>query len=126
MKGPVLYLLLIALAGSGCAASPLAPDVPETVEHRGSVDDGTVTMSGWVYVSATWADPPLADARIDVTTADGATTTGSSDANGYYEMTVPNAAGVVSIRTSKDGYVSRSLEATLLKHTVLNFFLRPL
>ena len=125
-QGPALYLLLIALAGSGCTASPLAPDVPETVEHRGSVEGETVTMSGWVYATATWADPTIADAVVEVTTADGVTTTGSSDANGYYELTVPNASGVASIRTSKDGYVPRSLEATLLKHTVLNFFLSPL
>jgi hypothetical protein len=126
MKGPAIYLVLIGLAGSGCTASPLAPNVPETVEHRGVVDGETVTMSGWVYVSATWADPPIADALIEVTTVDGVTTTGSSDANGYYELTVPNAAGVVLIRTSKHGYAPRILQATLLKHTVLNFFLAPL
>jgi Carboxypeptidase regulatory-like domain len=126
MKGPAVYLLFIALAGSGCAASPLAPGVPETAEHRGSVDGETVTMSGWVYASATWADPPIADAVVEVTTADGLTTSATSDADGHYELTLPNVKGIAVIRTTKSGYLPESFEATLLKDTVLNFFLSPL
>jgi hypothetical protein len=125
MKGPTLTVLLIALAGSGCAASPLAPDVPETVEHR-SMDGETITMSGWVYEMTTWADPPLADAVVEVTAANGVTTSVSSDARGYYELTVPRTAGPVSIRAAKNGYLPKSIQVTLVEHTVLNFFLSPI
>src|SRR5262245_1791460 len=119
-----LCVLAIALAGSGCtAASPLAPDVRETVEHRGSVDGETVTMSGWVYATATWADPPIAGALVEATTADGLTASATSDATGYYEFSVPKRAGLAIVTTTQNGYRPKSLEVTLFEPTVLNFFL---
>jgi hypothetical protein len=129
MRALAVYLLAIVLANAGCeAASPVAPGIPDTLQNGTSIDAAaTVQMSGWVYANTTWADPPIADAFIEVRTSDGSATTTRSDATGYYELTVPRGTGVASVTTTKSGYLPTAHQVTLAKvHTVLNFFLSPL
>lgn len=71
----------------------------------------------------TWGDPPIPDAVISVTDADGSIKTVSSDENGFYQILV--RPGDVSITASKEGYEARTWQLTLLKDLVLNFGLIP-
>lgn len=126
MKGLLFCVLAAAILGApGCeAANPLAPDAPH--EQSANLQPEQAVVSGWVYARVTWADPPIAGATIELQSADGFRATAVSDRDGYYEMSIPHGSGAVSITTSKDGYRSGSCRVTLLKDTVLNFFLAPI
>jgi hypothetical protein len=106
-------------------ASPVAPDPPERPQNE-TAASVMVRMSGWVYASAEWGDPPIADALVEVRSSDGSTAATRTDTAGYYDLTVSGGTGVVSITTTKVGYLPTTREITLIKqHTVLNFFLTP-
>ena len=109
---PACCFLVIILAVGCSGRSPLAPEVTSSAR-----------VSGWVYASVDWADPPVPNAHIEVHAADGSTVTTVSDLRGFYEVSVP--VGNVMITTSKEGYETRTYEGTLLTHTTLNFFLQP-
>ena len=105
--------LAIILAAAGCSErSPLAPEA-----------SASATISGWVYASVSWADPPVPDAHIEVHAADGSNTTTVSDLRGFYEVSV--RPGTVVITTSKEGYDETTYQVMLLTDTTLNFFLDP-
>ena len=105
--------LAIILAAAGCSERlPLAPDA-----------SASATISGWVYASVNWADPPVPDAHIEVHAADGSKTTTVSDLHGFYHVCV--RPGSVVITTSKEGYDATTYQVMLLTDTTLNFFLDP-
>ena len=114
----VLTLAAVVLTASGCGRSPLAPDSPEPERSPAT---GLATISGWVYASVDWADPPLANALVEVHSADGSQTTTFSDLDGFYEVSV--RPGTISVTTSKEGHEPKTCEVRLVANTVLNFFL---
>jgi hypothetical protein len=81
------------------------------------------TISGQVHEAVTWGDPPLADAVVEVTIADGSTKTGMSDAGGFYRIAA--APGGVTVKASKAGYATKTSEFLLVRDIVLNFSLAP-
>src|SRR5688500_15780117 len=112
-----MMVLAIALAAAGCGGrSPLAPDVPQP---EPSASTGLTTISGWVYASVTWGDPPVPDALIEVHAADGSKTFAFSDLRGFYQVSV--RPGNVMITTSKEGHEAKTCQVRLLTPTVLNF-----
>lgn len=115
------YFVAVILAGCGCSGSPLAPDGGQR-QLAGANE--LATISGTIYASLTWAEPPVPDALISVDEVDGSTTTVMSDADGFYQLSVK--PGRVSIRAAKDGYRAKTSDVTLLTHTVLNVFLAPI
>jgi Carboxypeptidase regulatory-like domain len=118
MNTTMLGVFVLAAAGIGCGSqSPLAPeDVSPTA------GGARVTVSGQVYVNATGAEPPIANASITVK-RDGSASIATTDANGFYSFSV--ASGNVSIAASKEGYESKSWQLVLRDDTVLNFSLTP-
>jgi len=122
MKRAVLpCLLLVTLALSGCSGSVTAPDDPRLT---GESPVEFATISGQVYANLAWADPPIADAVIAVTSVDGAEQIAVSDAGGFYHVTV--RPGGVTISALKDGFQTTRSRFTVSSHTVLNFGLDPL
>lgn len=113
-------LLIVLLAAAACGRSPLAPD---DAEPQRSPAADLATISGWVYANVDWANPPLADALIEVRAADGSRTRVVSDSDGFYEASV--RPGTILVVTSKEGHETTAREVTVLTHTVLNFFLAP-
>jgi len=76
-----------------------------------------------VYANVTWGNPPIPDATIRVTEADGSITFVATDDHGVYKILA--RPGDISITASKEGYEARTWELTLLKDIVLNFGLAP-
>src|SRR5262245_51420392 len=100
MRNCAAYLLAGVLAGSGCqAVSPLAPDGAQGAQPLSPPESAAASLSGWVYATVEWGDPPIADAVVRVEAADGSVTTTVSDVNGFYALSVPGGARVVSITT---------------------------
>ena len=112
------FLLVVGmLAAAGCGgSSPVSPD--------GGLPPARISvLSGQVHENVTWGDPPLADALVEITGADGVKRTGLSDDNGFYSIaTVP---GAVTVRASKPGFEPKTSEFMLITDTVLNFSLTP-
>jgi carboxypeptidase family protein len=116
MKRLAFCVAMIVATGAGCSGrSPVAPD---TTEQRPAE---FLTISGWVYEHVEWADPPIAQAIIEVKEADGSLKTTVTDADGFYRVSV--RPGSISINASKEGYEAKTWEFPLLKDTVLNFSL---
>ena len=69
----------------------------------------------------TWGDPPLADALVEVTGADGLKESGFSDDDGFYKIAAP--PGGVTVTASKPGFETKTSEFMLVTDTVLNFSL---
>ena len=113
MKTVAPLLLTMLVLASGCT-SPVAPD-------RTQPPIVIPTISGSVYESVTWGDPPLADAVVEVAGADGSKKTGISDAAGFYKIAA--GPGTVTVTASKPGYETKTLEFMLVTDTVLNFSL---
>jgi hypothetical protein len=84
-----------------------------------------VTISGFVYQegSAAGGEPRLAEALITVQQVEGSPRTATSDAHGFYTVSV--MSGPVSITASKSGYVARVSQVDVSDDTVLNFSLMP-
>src|SRR2546428_9313772 len=117
----LIGLVALILAVSGCSSpSPVAPGTTRPVSEGAAL---FATISGQVYANVTWADPPIAEATIEVTAADGSIKTTLSDDNGLYTISV--RGGNVSITASKDGYETKSWQLALVKDLVLNFGLAP-
>lgn len=115
-----MALLAVAVTGSACGGrSPVAPTSTQQVAAA-----QLATISGRVYAAVTWGEPPIAETLIEVTEADGTTTTVLSDDDGFYQVTVRH--GSVSISASKEGYEAKTPQQfTLLNDAVLNFSLTP-
>lgn len=110
-----LFAAMLAVAGCG-GQSPVAPD-------GGRPSLAISTLSGRVYENVTWADPPLAEALIEITGADGLKHAGFSDDHGFYAITA--RPGGVAVTVSKPGFEPRTSEFILETDTVLNFSLTP-
>ena len=118
MKTIMLGLVALAAVEVGCGSqSPLAP---AQVSQASAA--AVVTVSGQVYLDATWGEPPIPDASITVT-RDGAESIVNTDADGFYRISV--ASGSVSIAASKEGYETKAWSLVLSNDTVLNFSLTP-
>lgn len=114
----MLGVVALAVVEVGCGSqSPLAPAQASPV----SVAE-LVTVSGQVYVRATWGEPPIPDASIRVT-RDGEESIVTTDHDGFYRISVRR--GGISIGASKEGYESKGSFMVLLDDTVLNFSLTP-
>jgi Carboxypeptidase regulatory-like domain len=116
VKTHALFLVAV-LAAAGCGgSSPVAPNgtLPPTA---------TSVLSGQVHENVTWGDPPLSDALVEVTGADGLKKTGLSDDDGFYK--IATAPGPVTVRASKPGFETKTSEFMLISDTVLNFSLTP-
>ena len=114
-------LTALILTASGCSSpSPVAPTTPPQVSQPAAQ---LASISGQVYANVSWGDPPIPDAVITVTEADGSTKTVTSDENGLYVIFV--RGGDVSVTAAKEGYEARTWQLTLLKDLVLNFGLIP-
>jgi hypothetical protein len=111
VKTIALALVAVALAVAGCGPSPVAPDGQQVIP----------TLSGQVQQNVTWGDPPLADALVEVTGADGLKRTGFSDDDGFYKIVA--APGTVTVTASKPGFETKTSEFVLVTDTVLNFSL---
>jgi hypothetical protein len=115
VKTVALLLAAVLLPASGCGGrSAVAPD---------STQQAIVipAISGWVHEDVTWGDPPLADAVVEVTGADGSKKTAISNADGFYRIAA--GPGSVTVTASKPGYATRTSEFILATDTVLNFSL---
>ena len=111
-----LSLAVAMLAVAGCGGlSPVAPD--------GARPAVISTLSGQVHENVTWGDPPLANALIAITGADGFKHTGFSDDHGFYTIAAP--PGSVAVTASKPGFEAKTAEFVLVTDTVLNFSLTP-
>jgi hypothetical protein len=116
VKTHALFLVAVMLAAAGCGgSSPVAPG--------GTLPPTTSTLSGQVHENVTWGDPPLADALVEVTGADGLKRTGLSDDDGLYK--IATAPGTVTVKASKPGFATKTSEFMLMSDTVLNFSLTP-
>ena len=117
MRTVALFLVVGSLAAGSCGgSSPVAPDGPQPPMV-------IPTISGRVHEHVTWGDPPLADALVEVTGADGSKKTGISDHDGFYKIAA--AAGSVTVTASKPGFETKTSEFMLVTDTVLNFSLAP-
>jgi hypothetical protein len=117
VKIRALLMVAVMLAAASCGgSSPVSPD-------GGLPPSAISVLSGQVHENVTWGDPPLADALVEVTGADGVKRTGLSDDDGFYKIaTVP---GTVTVRASKPGFVPKTSEFMLITNTVVNFSLVP-
>ncbi len=106
--------MAVLAVGSGCGRQP--PAAPGL---------GLVTISGFVYQEGTAEDgePRLAEALITVQQVEGSPRTATSDAHGFYTVSV--MSGPISITASKSGYVARASHVDLSDDTILNFSLMP-
>ena len=114
----MLSVVVLAAFQVGCGGgSPLAPAEasPAPVAER-------VTVSGQVYVDATWGEPPIADVSIRVT-RDGEESMVATNREGFYRISVK--PGTLSIAASKEGYETKAWSLVLSNDTVLNFSLTP-
>jgi hypothetical protein len=111
-----LAVLSVALCAglSGCGRR--LPGAPGT---------GFLTISGHVYEQETpdSGEPLLAGVLITVQGASGLALTATSDAVGFYTLSIQG--GIISITASKAGYESRVSSFDMLESTVLNFSLAP-
>jgi hypothetical protein len=84
-----------------------------------------VTISGFVYQEGTAeaGEPRLAEALITVQQVEGSPRTATSDAHGFYTVSV--MSGRISITASKSGYVARASHVEVSDDTILNFSLMP-
>jgi hypothetical protein len=114
VKTIALSLVAVALAVAGCGPSPVAPGGQQPLT-------AIPTLSGQVQQNVTWGDPPLADALVEVTGADGLKRTGFSDDDGFYKIVA--ARGTVTVTASKPGFETKTSEFVLVTDTVLNFSL---
>ena len=115
MKAVALVLVAGSLVAASCGGqSPVAP-APQPPKLP--------TISGQVQANVTWGDPPLANAVVEVTGADGSKRTGISDDDGFYR--IATGPGSVTVTASKSGYATKSAEFMLVTDTVLNFSLAP-
>lgn len=121
MTRTLFFLAVLILTGSGCSSpSPVAPGATQ----QGSQPAAQfAAISGQVYANVTWGNPPITDAIIRVTDADGSIKFIATDEQGFYKVLA--RPGDVSITASKEGYEARTWELTLLKDIVLNFGLAP-
>ena len=115
-RTPRFAFCVVALlaVGSGCGRQlPALPGL------------GFVTISGFVYQEGTaeGGEPRLAEALITVQQVEGSPRTATSDAHGFYTVSV--MSGPVSITASKSGYVARASQVDVSDDTVLNFSLMP-
>ena len=118
VKAIRLGIVALAALEVGCGGqSPLAP----AEGSKPSVAE-LVTVSGQVYVDATWGEPPIRDASITVT-RDGEESIVSTNRGGFYRISVKS--GSLSITASKEGYESKAWSLVLSNDTVLNFSLTP-
>ena len=114
----MLGVVALAVVEVGCGSqSPLAPaqSSPASVAEL-------VTVSGQVYMDATWGEPPIANASITVT-RDGEESIVTTNRDGFYRIAV--RPGSISIGAAKEGYESKGWSIVLLDDTVLNFSLTP-
>ncbi|MEO8256050.1 MAG: carboxypeptidase-like regulatory domain-containing protein [Acidobacteriota bacterium] len=115
-KTLLLALVAALLVATGCGgASPMVPD--------GASPTAVSILSGQVHESVVWGDPPLADALIEVTGANGLKKTGFSDDDGFYRIAA--APGSVIVTASKPGFATKASEFMLVTDTTLNFSLIP-
>jgi hypothetical protein len=113
--------LLIVTIAAGCTRGlPLDPDRTAEVQEPPS---GVVTISGQIYQRTDWADPPLADAIVQLQEPDGSLKSVFTDADGFYTLSA--RTGRIRLTASKEGHGSKTQELTLSKDTVLNFGLDP-
>jgi len=121
MTRTLFCLVALILITSGCSSrSPVAPTSSQQPAQPAAQ---FASISGQVYANVSWGDPPIPEAVISVTEADGSIKTVGSDENGFYQVFV--RPGDVSITASKEGYEARTWRLTLLKDLVLNFGLIP-
>jgi hypothetical protein len=114
-------LLIVTIAHAGCSRGlPFDPDRTAGVQQQASA---VVTVSGQIYQRTDWADPPLADAVVQLQEPDGSLTSVFSDADGFYTLSA--RTGRVKLTASKEGHGSKTQDLTLSKDTVLNFSLDP-
>ena len=115
-RTPHFAFCVVALlaVGSGCGRQP--PAAPGL---------GLVTISGFVYQEGTAEDgePRLAEVLITVQQVEGSPRTATSDAHGFYTVSV--MSGPISITASKSGYVARASHVDVSDDTILNFSLMP-
>jgi hypothetical protein len=115
-RTPHFAFCVVALfaVGSGCGRQ--LPPVPGL---------GLVTISGFVYQEGTAevGEPRLPAALITVQQLEGAPRTATSDAHGFYTVSV--MSGPMSITASKSGYVARASHVDVSDDTTLNFSLMP-
>jgi hypothetical protein len=111
--GLILGVALMAAAGQACSrSSPVGPTA------------GVAMISGRIYFQDPLGGEPLiADAAIAVTDNDGTLRTATSNAHGFYTLSVQS--GIVSITASKPGYEMKTSHFVLVVDTVLNFSLTP-
>jgi hypothetical protein len=115
VKTIALSLVAVALAVASCGSpSPVAPDGAQPMPV-------IPTLSGQVQHNVPWGDPPLADALVEVTGADGLKRSGFSDDDGFYKIAA--APGNVTVTASKPGFETKTSEFMLVTDTVLNFSL---
>jgi hypothetical protein len=118
MNSIMVGVIVLAAAGIGCGSeSPLAPEAVSSTREA-----AVVTISGQVYLNATWGEPPIGNASIAVK-RDASEWIVTTDADGFYIISVQS--GHVSIVASKEGYESKSSKVILAGDTILNFSLTP-
>jgi hypothetical protein len=62
MNSIMVGVIVLAAAGIGCGSeSPLAPEAVSSTREA-----AVVTISGQVYLNATWGEPPIGNASIAV------------------------------------------------------------
>jgi hypothetical protein len=120
MTRAAFCLVVVTLAGSGCAASVTAPTA---AEPGGEPAADVATISGRIYATVSPEFPSIPDAVVEVNEADGSTFTAVSDAGGFYRISARR--GSITITASKEGYEAKQWQFDLLKDTVLNFSLNP-
>jgi hypothetical protein len=118
MTRRIFCLLAVVLATSACGRTVTGPD---PVAVAPSVQP--VSVSGRVYMTVNWGDPPIEEVLIDVKHANGAGHTTRTNDEGYYQFFVE--PGNVTLVVTRDGFQGKQVQFDVKADTVLNFGLIP-